>query len=200
MALFKANRYNRTHMTQLDYQAQMIIQAICRTQIRVHDPNKLTDVYFSEDWSEDLINYVDYYLNKNYSVKKITKLLNDQNWISNFIPRFRERISDLDDYFNGLIKQQILKVDEEREELNLYIPKYELVDIIPLNGSISHYDGLLTQLNYFKIRLTIGIPTSKYIKISKDGKLIPYTILQREIKDYLKNGFKIETRFRDYYI
>jgi hypothetical protein len=80
------------------------------------------------------------------------------------------------------------------------MPKHDLVDLIPSNGSISHYDPLLTQLANHDIRLTIGVPKSKYIKVSKDGKMLPYTILQKEIKEYLAKGYKIETEYLNYHV
>lgn len=200
LALMKANKYNRTHMTQLDYQAQMIVQAICRTQIRLHNPKVVTDVYFSEDWSDSLIDYVDRYINKNESVKEITRSMNSDSWLNDFLPRFRDRINILNSYFSGAIKDQALTRIEDRTDMELYMPKHDLVDLIPSNGSISHYDPLLIQLANHDIRLTIGVPKSKYIKVSKDGKMLPYTILQREIKEYLAKGYKIETEYLNYHV
>lgn len=200
VAIMKSNKYNRTRITQLDYQAQMIVQAICRTQIRMHDATKVTDVYFSEDWSEQLVNYVDYYINENLSIYEIQNRMRDNGWLNQIQPRFRDRIILLNEFFNDAIKNQVNTDYDHREEMDLYIKKHELTNMIPLDGSISHFDPLLMYLNLWRIRLTIGIPETKFIKVSKDGKLLPFTIFQSEIQEYLNQGYKIETKFKQYYI
>lgn len=198
VAITQFNRYNKTSMTQLDYQAQMIIQAICRTQIRMHNPKKFTDVYFTTDWSSNLIKYVDLYINKNYQIDEIDRELFSNSWINNVLPRWREKILILNDEFDDSIKHQILNYGEDSEELQLDLHKQRLLELFPSDGSLKRYDPLLKYLREFGIRLIILVPVDRYLRISKDGIPCKFTIYQEEMYDYINKGYKILTKFNPY--
>ena len=45
-----------------EYYSNRVMQAICRANIRLHDPKLSLNIYMSSDWSNNVVNYVKYYL------------------------------------------------------------------------------------------------------------------------------------------
>jgi hypothetical protein len=200
VAITQFNRYNKTSMSQLDYQAQMIIQAICRTQIRLHDPTKITDVYFTTDWSKNLIKYIDLYVNENKQMADIEQEVFTNGWLNSVLPRWREKLITLNDEFDDAIKYQIMNQREDAEELQLNIHKQRLIELFPSDGSLRRYESLLRYLKGFGIDLIILVPNDRYLRISKDGVPCDFTIYQEEMYEYINKGYKILTQFTPYSI
>lgn len=68
------NVMNHCNITSTEYYANRVIQAICRTRIRLHQGLPI-NVYMSNDWSRDVVNYVDNYMNNG----QITLIFNTPN-------------------------------------------------------------------------------------------------------------------------
>lgn len=60
------NRMFKCNIGPVEYYSNRVVQAICRTRIRNHDGKDIS-VYFSSDWSGDIVKYVDIYLNSGHT-------------------------------------------------------------------------------------------------------------------------------------
>lgn len=198
IALTTFNKYNKTSMSMLDFQAQMIVQAISRCRIRLHNPELDTTVYFTEDWDADLVKYVDLYMNNNYSVRRIYRYFKDKRWFLDITPRWREVVLKLNEEFNDIIKDYYLLPERERTDLDIAIYKHNLMKLYPTDGTLKRYHPFMEYLKFQGIRLTVLYPSTRYLKISKDGELINYTIHQHEMEKYIKDGYRIETKFKSF--
>lgn len=107
----------------LRYRLYQIIQAICRTRIRLHEGLPI-NVYFTDDWSEDIMAAVKYYLdlNSKVTVQDMDKLsdsklltISSKDAILNqkIKPKWRKDISALMDRFSE-IETHLMNLDSTR--------------------------------------------------------------------------------------
>lgn len=171
----------RCRCTVLRYRLYQVIQAICRTRIRLHKGLPI-NVYFTDDWSEEMIGAVKYYLTSNSSKvtedidnlsesKLLTMSIKDSILNQKIKPKWRSDISSLMDKFPE-IEEHILNIDRVRsrtktgsgDEVNnqknitieIVISLDQLNDLCPRKEvKVRSYDQLSRYLRTHNIVLTI---------------------------------------------
>jgi hypothetical protein len=148
----------RTNTSSEEYQAYQVIQAICRTRIRLHNGEKIR-IYFSDDWNESFSLGVGSYLVSSSSIISESKseILLEYS-LDNIVKRkWKDQVKVLVDEFPSL-RTYIVDYYEGRKS-----SKYELVvsldqifQLLPRNQKqVRSYYPLMNYLEKIGIQLIV---------------------------------------------
>ena len=152
----KFNRDYRSNTNPQNYLTYQLVQAICRTRIRLHQGLPI-NVYFSNDWSDDVIKNCIKYLDRD----EVSNVIDET--LSYIKPKWRPVIklfSSLDDEFKYAIENKLpYKFNFTLDEIYELIPMYE--------KKVKWYNPLVNYLGKLGIELNIKseIGRNQYSKI-----------------------------------
>lgn len=147
--------FNREYRTGTDidsYSLYQLVQAITRTRIRNHNGDPI-NIYFSNDWDDDMINLVrDYLSNENIEIKNTKETYSDM--LNHIKPKWRKHAEILMELDENL-KDSILRSQSYYFEIELS----RLYKLIPMNDKkVQRYYPMI---NYFrKLGIEIIISTN----------------------------------------
>lgn len=125
-----------SNITPTEYYANRVIQAICRTRVRNHN-NESVNIYITDDWSNDVINYIKWYLRIDKAEMKIDMISNSKDLIDKMYedlikvttPKKAEQIAKLSlldpNIFNSIIEGRTYKCDIKLNDIFRILPKAE---------------------------------------------------------------------------
>ena len=147
------NLINNTNITGVEYYANRVVQAICRTRIRLHNRQGI-NAYFSDDWDRSIIDYVDEYLNngkKSYSIPNISDDIVTRLRNLGITPKKAIKLSKLCGY-----DMNILTAMERGLLYKTEIDLETLYNILPMSRKrVSEYSSIILSLNLYGIELKI---------------------------------------------
>lgn len=131
------------------YTLYQLVQAICRTRIRNHRGEGI-NVYFSDDWDDDIIKKLFEYINSDKINESKIKQVYDSSLIK-FRPKWREAIRKLGE-IDEKFKDAICYGDSYYKEILFS----EICSIVPLKEKqVRAYYPLINYLRKFNIELKI---------------------------------------------
>jgi hypothetical protein len=152
----KFNRDYRSDTNPQNYLTYQLVQAVCRTRIRLHQGLPI-NVYFSSDWSDDVIKNCIKYLDRD----EVSNVIDET--LSYIKPKWRPVIklfSSLDEEFKYAIENKLpYKFNFTLDEIYELIPMYE--------KKVKWYNPLVNYLGKLGIELNIKseIGRNQYSKI-----------------------------------
>jgi hypothetical protein len=152
----KFNRDYRSNTNPQNYLTYQLVQAVCRTRIRLHQGLPI-NVYFSSDWSDDVIKNCIKYLDRD----EVSNVIDET--LSYIKPKWRPVIklfSSLDEEFKYAIENKLpYKFNFTLDEIYELIPMYE--------KKVKWYNPLVNYLGKLGIELNIKseIGRNQYSKI-----------------------------------
>lgn len=147
-----------SNIGRLEYYSNRVIQAICRTRIRLHDNNKSLNIYMSSDWSGDIIGYVKSYLgiskinrlDTNANLETINKYYNILRSI-NITPKKAENISKI-----GLLDENIIISLVNRTCYETQLKLNDMYSVLPMSRKDSNkYRNIVRYLKENNVTLNI---------------------------------------------
>ena len=141
----------RTDTKSINYQAYQVIQAICRTRIRKHNGEDIK-VYFSKDWSDELIVGINEYFNGISNVLDTNSKSRIVDKSLSFIKnRWKSQINILCEY-NSELRYHL----ELGELYNFRMSLDKIYELIPMSErKIKKYYPLINYLRSIGVELTI---------------------------------------------
>jgi hypothetical protein len=143
----------RTDTKSINYQAYQVIQAICRTHIRKHDGLNI-NVYFSEDWNDNLLRGLNEYFNGPSNMLNINSNLRIVDESLRFIRSgWKDSIDKLIEYDPEL---KLRLINGELYTINLTLSK--IYEILPMSEKkVKKYYPLMRYLKKLGIELNIEV-------------------------------------------
>lgn len=140
-----------------EYYSNRVMQAICRTNIRLHNPDLSTNIYMSSDWSNSIVNYIKYYLGINISsISEIGDEVNINYYIKclrekGLTPKKAENIAKLclvnSNIFTSIMINMRYEFDIRLEDLYSILPKSQ--------KKSKEYNSLVNLLDKLGIKINI---------------------------------------------
>ena len=139
-------------MNSIEYYANRVVQAVCRTRIRLHQGLPI-NVYFSSDWNDDIVDYVGTYLtgSKMTHIPNVSDNAYDRLRAIGITPKKAEKIARLCEYDEG-----ILNAIERNTIYTVNIKLDKIYELIPMSRKeVDAYSYLRDLLARYGIVLNI---------------------------------------------
>ena len=159
-AIYEFNESYKCNVSHLNYTTYQLVQAVCRTRIRNHKGEPI-NIYFSEDWDENYMIYLNMYLTNTIGIEYITNT-SDVNKLPSSTVIEDDTLSSVKNKWKPVIKKliewdkNILNSIKTLQRYEFIIDLDDIYNILPFNDrKVTRYYPLINYLRQFNIEMTI---------------------------------------------